>query len=59
MLDNGLFEMTARLGNVVNAVYAAHKHIPVVSAAMAGADKIVVGYRGCPSLQSMLVSARR
>ncbi len=45
VLDNGLFEMTARLGNVViavNAVYAAHKHIQVLSAAIAGANKIVV-----------------
>jgi hypothetical protein len=59
VLPNGQFEMTARIGVVLNRVYAQHKHHPEVSQIFGGpAARLVVAYTKNISIASRLIRAR-
>jgi hypothetical protein len=51
--------MTARIGVVLNRVYAQHKHHPEVSRVFGGPDaRLVVAYTKNKSIASRLIRAR-
>jgi hypothetical protein len=59
VLPNGQFEMTARIGVVLNRVYAQYKHHPEVSRVFCGpAAHLVVAYTKNKSIASRLIRAR-
>lgn len=59
VLPNGQFEMTARIGVVLNRVYAQYKHHPEVSRIFGGpAARVVVAYTKNKSIASRLIRAR-
>jgi hypothetical protein len=59
VLPNGQFEMTARIGVVLNRVYTQYKHNPEVSRVFGGpAARLVVAYTKNKSIASRLIRAR-
>lgn len=59
VLPNGQFEMTISLANVINHVYARHKHDPTVATLFGGADaRLLVAYYKNQSLGARFIRAR-
>jgi hypothetical protein len=59
VLPNGQFEMRARISDVLNRVYAQHKHIPEVAAIFGGSNaRLIVAYSKNRSLGARLIHAR-
>ena len=60
VLPNGQFEMTISLANVINDVYARHKHDPSVASLFGGADdaRLLVAYYKNQSLGARFIRAR-
>ena len=59
VLPNGQFEMRARISDVLNRVYAQHKHSPEVAAVFGGSNaRLIVAYSKNRSLGARLIRAQ-